>query len=113
MPEKLPPLLLYWVLDKDGRTPVPTDNILAWADCNDNYAQRQVAVNSKDGGDLVVSTVFFGINEELIRGAQPSLFLCNVFRNSRQVAQRRYQTWDQAARGHREVCKEYGVECSE
>lgn len=113
MSEKLPPLLLYWVLDKDGRTPVPTDDILAWADCNDNYAQRQVAVDSKDGGDLVVSTMFFGINEALVRAEQPLLFVCTVFRNGNLTAQRRYHTWEEAAQGHREVCKEFGVVCDE
>lgn len=110
--EKLPPLLMYWILGKDGRTPVHTDDILAWGDCIENLSARLVGCHSKDNGNLAISTIFFGFNETLSR-IDPPLFETTVFRTGRAIARQRYHTWEQAEQGHREVCKEYGVECNE
>lgn len=89
----------------DGHTPVPCDDLVAWARWFER-ADRQVALTPLAGG-IEVSTVFLGSNHSFGRGA-PLLFETMVFSapDDEEVCER-YTTWDEAQAGHDAVVREY------
>jgi hypothetical protein len=86
----------------DGKTPKPEPDLLTWAKWFQT-ATRQVAENAIN--DVRVSTVFLGVDHNLFGDGPPVLFETMVFGGDLDQEQVRYSTWDEAERGHDEMCK--------
>jgi hypothetical protein len=99
-----------------GKLPVPCDNVIEWALAFERMEDRQVA--KTEIGPLTVSTVFLGLDhgfggrslffETLIFGDRDKLVdwgsRKRLFRTTLDY-ERRYETWDEAEKGHEEACK--------
>ena len=89
-----------WVLDSN-KVPRRAENFNEWADWmmrNDRvigYTQRS---------SVTVSTVFLGVAFVSPLAKEPYLFESMVFGGPDNNFVRRYRTWDEAARGHEQVC---------
>lgn len=82
----------------DGRTPVPTDDIMAWGSGMGSEAWRVALTEIEKVWQ--VSTVFLGINHAF-HGGPPILFETMVFGpENLQSGHARYHTWDEAEEGH-------------
>lgn len=68
-------------------------------------SDRTVARDTIEG--MLVSTVFLGMDHSFTEGATPVLFETMVFGNNDWLEEtdltRRYETWEQAEEGHRQV----------
>ena len=90
---------MYTLLD---HTPIPAPNLLEWARWFE-IANRQV---EKDHiGDIVISTVFLGIDHSFDVNGPPLLFETMIFGGEFDQEQRRYSTWEEAEAGHQEFVK--------
>ena len=88
-----------FILDVDGKTPVPCDDFLAWGTWYETAIRKcQVALTLV--GDARVSTVFLGIDRNYWRRGPPLLFETMVFGGWMDMATDLYPTWEQAALGH-------------
>lgn len=79
----------------DAHTPVPLADVDEWIEWTRAWKERTVAVEWF--GDGFVSTAHVGL--ALIQ------FETIFFSDGEIVIQRRYDTWDEAAAGHEEICK--------
>jgi len=66
----------YYILNKDGK-PVPAADVFAWARFFENSDQR--IVKQEKIGDVVVSTVFLGIDRNFGGSGTPILWETMVF----------------------------------
>ena len=94
----------------DGHTPIRVETLKAWAD---EVAQHdcitaltgidpwRVDVTKID--DVVISTVFLGLDYRMSRGGPPLLFETKVFGGSLDRFQNRCATWDKAEAMHAEA----------
>ena len=80
----------------DGKIAVKCDDILKWGAWFEK-ADRHVAQTKKN--DVRVSTVFLGIDHSF-NGSPPLLFETMIFGGKHDQYQERYETWDQAEKGH-------------
>ena len=94
----------------DGHTPIRVETLKAWADevaQNDRIAALtgidpwRVAVTKID--DVVISTVFLGLDYRVSRRGPPLLFETRVFGGSLDRFQNRCATWDKAEAMHAEA----------
>lgn len=90
-----------FILDTDGRTPVPCPNVLEWANWFED-ADRVVAQIDRDG--VRVSTVFLGIDHRFDADGPPLIFETMIFGGEHDEEQWRYSTWDEAMAGHEAAC---------
>jgi hypothetical protein len=84
-----------------GKTPIKCGDIVAWGEwlgANNNQVARTVR------GDLVVSTVFLGINYAERDDLPPELFETMIFRDGEEAGMWRYSTWEEAEEGHEAAC---------
>ena len=95
----------WYKLDKDN-TPVGC-SLEDFSGVFDLTDKRRVA---KDvSGDVVVSTVFLGLNHNY--GADPPiLFETMIFGGEHDEDQWRYETWNQAIEGHKHACSVAGID---
>lgn len=84
----------------DGHRPVRCDDLMLWGAWFQEH-DRRVASTRIHG--VWVSTVFLGLDHNFGRGP-PVLFETMVFGGEMDQEMRRYRTWDEAERGHREMC---------
>ena len=80
----------------DGREPVACD-LMTWArwfEANDRH------VKLTEQGDVMVSTVFLGLDYSWGEGERPVLFETMVFAGNHGGDQERYCTWEEAEAGH-------------
>lgn len=89
----------YYILD--GHTPVKA-SLNQWATWYET-AGRDVAKTSKD--DVIVSTVFLGIDHSFGGGGQPMLFETMTFGGPHDQSQERCSTWEQAEAMHKAACE--------
>ena len=88
-----------------GKQSVPCEDLMKWCKWFES-ADRHVA---KSGNDSVqISTVFLGINHQFCGGV-PVLFETMIFGGEHHDYQERYETWEQAEKGHKRACKLAGV----
>lgn len=88
---------LYILVD---RVPVEIEDTIEWG----RWLQAADRVVKQDKwGDVMVSTVFLGMDHQYGTG-RPLLFETMVFGLDSDY-QRRYSTWEEAERGHREVLR--------
>lgn len=85
-----------------GHTPVPVDDPVAWGRWM-QAADRQVALTSY-GEELVVSTVFLGLNHQWQAGQPPWLFQTILCGLGEAHDCERYSTWADAEAGHARWC---------
>jgi hypothetical protein len=88
----------YILVDKE---PVPVDDVLEWA----RMFEGDRHVGNTTIKDVVVSTVFLGIDHNFRPDGPPLLFETMVFGGEHDQYQDRYSTWEEAERGHAEICK--------
>lgn len=89
----------------DGHTPVPCDDLLAWAQWMSEAGLTngcRVARTEIDG--VVVSTVFLGLDHRFLGGSPPLLFESMAFGGVLDQEQDRYSTWIEAKVGHAAMC---------
>jgi hypothetical protein len=88
----------------DGE-PVQTDDVLEWAVWIESTMENDARHVARTGvGDLSVSTVFLGINHQHGIGGPPILYETMIFGANDEYCER-YETRDQAERGHKEAVK--------
>jgi hypothetical protein len=91
---------LYWTL-VDGK-PVPTTDVLAWAQWLESAPERQVA-KTEIGSNILVSTVFLGMNHNFNLQGPPVLWETMVFGGPRDGDMDRYTSRAAAEVGHLEM----------
>lgn len=99
----------YWVLDTDGRTPVGTQNLEAWALLQASQGEKHVGWDFDNEKSITVSTVFLGIDHNYGPEGPPILFETMIFGGPHNNYQRRYCTWDEAEQGHAQACELAGI----
>jgi hypothetical protein len=87
----------------DGHTPVLCEDILEW-DKKQGAAVSKRIVAQVSRGDILVSTVFLGIDHGW-NTERPILFETMVFGGKHDQYQDRYCTWDEAEAGHWKTCE--------
>lgn len=85
-----------------GHEPVEIEDVLEWAQWFErDEAARRVGFDRLDGGRVVVSTIFLGLDHNfLFEDAPPILYETMVFGGVMDHETERYSTWDEAAVGH-------------
>ena len=85
----------------EGTKTVECTNLIQWAESfeNDNRIVAQTSI-----GKVKVSTVFLGIDHSF-GGDIPLLFETLIFGGSLNSKMKRYETWEQAELGHKEMVK--------
>jgi len=96
-------MVFNYILD-ENRNPVPEEDIVKWAMWFEKV-DRGVATWIQ--GEIVVSTVFLGMNHSLT-AHQPVLFETMVFGGEHDGYTERYRTWDEAERGHWDTVRRIG-----
>ena len=103
---------IKYILDTDGRTPIPCPTLSEWARWFE-HADKKRVVGSEDvaldGVEVTVSTIFLGLDHDFESG-EPILFETLVFIGKSQLSDdenatleglgSRYRTWDEAELGH-------------
>jgi hypothetical protein len=84
-----------------GKVPVPTDDLMEW--CKDMEEGTRVVKQTRLPGDVLVSTVFLGLDHGFLSEGPPVLFETMIFGGNHDQYQERYTTWDDAEKGHQEV----------
>jgi hypothetical protein len=91
------------------RVPVECRDLILWATWYGDATESGDRIVAQDKiGDYFVSTVFLGIDQSFYfrKPRTPILFETMVFIGDKNDGtQVRYATWNEAAEGHREVCK--------
>ena len=92
----------FYILADDGRTPVVAD-MATWARWFEHHPTRTVQQDRL--GDLLVSTVFLGIDHNFAGRGDPVLWETMVFRDGRSVddGQDRYTSYADAVAGHADM----------
>ena len=84
-----------------GKTPVMTTDVIKWGiEFEKNRLVQQTKI-----GDILVSTVFLGLNHRFreIATLPPILFETMIFGGVADDFQERYETWEQAEAGHKKA----------
>ena len=90
----------FWTLDEQN-WPVYTDDVLVWGKWFEEASKtRRRVVASENVGDVFVSTVFLGLDQNFGGGDIPILFETMVFGGPLDQEMDRYATWDEALAGH-------------
>ncbi len=84
-----------------GKVPVPVEDLMVWA--KDMEEGTRIVKQTKLPGDVLVSTVFLGIDHNWYDIGPPILFETMIFGGKHSDYQKRYTTWDDAEKGHQEV----------
>ncbi len=97
------PVTVGYVLDQDGRTPIPSDDIEAVAKLISDYPARKVDRTNGVIPGIDVSTVFM---PDLGLSSDGSIhFESRVEGGSQHGVQFRYPTWALAEEGHARLCR--------
>lgn len=92
---------MYYWLGSDGE-PVGTDDVLEWSK---KFCHRDKQVAREDLGDVLLSTVFLGVDHAFGDGP-PVLWETMIFGGPRDQDQQRYTSREDALAGHAEWLKE-------
>lgn len=92
----------YYILN--GKIPVPVKNIGQWV--MESMDRSSWGVDKTEIGDVLVSTVFLGIDHSMSfrEPCAPILFETMVFGGVYDQYQWRYETWEEAEKGHKNAC---------
>lgn len=86
-----------------GRTPVKVPTLMDWAM---TFSDPQNKIANDQVGDASVSTVFLGIDHNFFGDGPPVLFETMVFVGKGDGQMKRYASYDDAERGHKETLAE-------
>lgn len=96
----------YYIL-KD-KEPVPAE-MLEWAAFFEDIDQRMIARD--DLGEVLISTVFLGLDHSYSDEGPPLLFETMVFNTKKgEEDMYRYSSWDEAVAMHNKLVERYSVE---
>jgi hypothetical protein len=95
---------IKFVLDDDNN-PVPEPNLNKWAMWMEANHPRHVGW-TQITSEVVVSTVFLGVDHNWGDDPRPILFETMVFGGERDNDQYRFHTWDEAAAFHAKIVEE-------
>lgn len=104
-----PGLMLHYVLDADGN-PQPCEDVLAWGQWFERASKdrsRIVAADKDegpDGGQILISTVFLGLDHNFHASGPPVLWETLVFGGALDGEMVRYASREAALTGHQAVC---------
>lgn len=86
-----------------GHRPVPVSDVIEWAL---EFEKTNRVVAKSHVGDLLISTVFLGVDHNFLDIGPPLLFETMVFdENGDGIDRQRYSTWDEAQAGHDAIVK--------
>lgn len=89
--------MTLWVLDAAGNAvPADFETWARWFQVTD----RKLAEDRVDGGRVRVSTVFLGIDHQMMPGGPPVLWETMIFGGPHDDYQERYATREAAGEGH-------------
>ena len=95
----------YYILRADG-TPVPCDSLIAWALWLESSGQERRVAHDQVADGIEVSTVFLGLDHNLLDSGPPILYETMVFGGPHDQLMKRYHTRAEAAAGHRRIVAE-------
>ena len=94
-----------YVLDRDGRTPILEEDMLAWAKWFEEAGESRRVARTEIGSVGFVSTVFLGLDHSFGEG-RPVLFETMSFIGDESEDYfDRYCTWDEAEAGHARIVR--------
>ena len=95
----------HWILDAHGE-PVETD-WLTWARWFEHTDNRILARDRDESGlrDILVSTIFLGLDHNFCGGGAPVLWETMVLRKGRDLFCERYTSRAAALQGHQRACQ--------
>lgn len=94
-------LLSYYILN--NKTPMMVEDVLTWGEWFEK-ADRRVAWTQI--GEIVISTVFLGLDHNYSHIGPPILFETMVLGGEKDEYVQRYAIWEEAEWGHREIVNE-------
>lgn len=86
----------------NGKETVPCNNLTDWAEWMENHDRTVGKTMVKD---ILISTVFIGLNHNFLNPANPLLFETMIFGGKHDPDCRRYSTWEEAQEGHKKIVK--------
>lgn len=91
---------MWYLLAADGRTPIPTRDILAVQDQDEKGLRRIALTEFPDG--VEISTVFLALDHRYDQrnGGSPLLWETMIFGGEHDGYQQRYSTYESTANGH-------------
>lgn len=93
----------YYYLVGTLAVPVPHDDVRLWAR---SFERAERVLKQEYVGDLMVSTVFLGMDHNFLGDGPPLIFETMVFGSSwTEQDTERYSTWLEAMQGHRMMCE--------
>ena len=84
----------------NGKIPVVEPDLMTWARWFET-ADRDVARTKI--GNIVISTVFLGLDHSFSQSGPPVVFETMVFGGYLADSEARYSTWEEAEKGHKEM----------
>jgi len=97
---------MHYILE--GKKAVPCDSEAWSAFRKEDRSKRLVAFN--ETSTHIVSTIFFGLDQQFYDGGPPLIFETGVLDKTAEcelIDQDRYSTWEEAARGHKKMWAKY------
>src|SRR5688500_10925875 len=103
-----------YILGPDGKTPVPCDDLLKWAEQVENR-HRTIRNRGKDPykvahteitDEVCVSTVFLGLDHSFRSVGRPILFETMVFGGDKGGEMELCSTWEEAEKQHRQMVEQ-------
>jgi len=89
---------MYYILE--GKIPRKIEDMDEFI----NHPHQVITVKSTNISDILISTVFLGIDHAFGRG-EPILFETMIFGGEHNEYQERYATWEEAEEGHHRACE--------
>jgi hypothetical protein len=90
-----------------GKNPMPVENSLTWGKWLENARKTgERIVGYWEHEDILVSTVFLGIDHNFTDEGPPILFETMILGGPDNQSMWRYATWEEAEAGHMKVCNE-------
>lgn len=83
-----------------GKEVIPVDDLMEWAE---NFEKSDRKIARDEIGDVVVSTVFLGLDYEMFGSSLPIVFETMIFEGEHDGYQERYRTYDEAVKGHKKA----------
>jgi hypothetical protein len=102
-----------YILDEHGQ-PVPCDDLMTWGRWMED-GHRHVAKDrdeGPDGGEVLVSTVFLGLDHRFGGDGPPVLWETLVFGGALNGEMARYTSLADALAGHQAMCAKVGAQGS-
>lgn len=87
----------------NGKEPIPCDDLIEWAKWF--QTNERIVAQNKFPDDILVSTVFLGLDHNHAGAGKPILFETMIFGGQHDQYQARYETWGQAEEGHQKALK--------